>query len=109
PVALTDHDDPIRSRHAAQSGHGLAILLFELGQEGGGIRPAMIAGTWAAGQVPGGPFRTLTGPRCLPAPAREEAQQRKDEDHDEDDPEDAHAISCLPCRLDCRPARSDSV
>jgi hypothetical protein len=57
----------------------------------------MIARTRAARQVPGGPFRTLAGPRCLPAPAREEAEQREHEDHDEDDPEDAHAISCLPC------------
>ena len=31
----------------------------------------------------------------LPPTAREEAEQRKHEDHDEDDPENAHAFTCL--------------
>src|SRR5439155_12785546 len=109
PVALADHDDAVGTRHSAEAGHGQGVLLFELGQEAGGIHPAMIATARAARQVPGGLFRTFAGPRSLPAPAREEAEQREHEDHDEDDPEDAHAISCLPFRVDCRPGRSDSA
>jgi hypothetical protein len=30
--------------------------------------------------------------RALPAPAREEAEQREHENHDQDDPENAHAV-----------------
>jgi hypothetical protein len=52
----------------------------------------MIATARAARQVPGGLFRTFVGPRCLPAPAREEAEQREHENHDEDDPKNAHAV-----------------
>jgi hypothetical protein len=36
---------------------------------------------------------TASGPtEDLPAPAREEAEQRKHQDDDQDDPEDAHAV-----------------
>src|SRR5439155_18475982 len=109
PVALADHADAVGTRHSAEAGQGRGVSLFELGQEGGGVHPAMIATARAARQVPGGPFRTFGGPRSLPAPAREEAEQREHEDHDEDDPEDAHAISCLLVVSICRPARSDSA
>jgi hypothetical protein len=42
--------------------------------------------------VPGGPSRPLDGPTRLPTPAREEAEQREHENHNQDDPENAHAV-----------------
>src|SRR5205823_9460535 len=53
-----------------------------------GIRDKLVTGV----QTCALPISILQPSEVLPVPAREEAQQREHEDHDQDDPEDAHAV-----------------
>src|SRR5690348_7329341 len=100
PVVLADDHDTVRARHPTQPRAGGAIGELKLSEDGGLIHPAMIAIEEPPGKCRAAHHSERLGPSGLPVPAREEAEQREHEHHDENDPENAHASSCLPLGVD---------
>ena len=71
----------------------------EVAEDGGLVHLAMIAMKRPPGKCRAAHHSSRSGPSGLPVPAREEAQEREHEDHDKDDPENAHAVSLPPFGL----------
>jgi hypothetical protein len=61
----------------------------------------MIAEQQPPGKVPGGPLLWPQGPSRLPTAAGEEAEQREDQDHDQDDPKKIHSVTPFPMVVGC--------
>ena len=84
PEALADDDDAVRARHAAKTGEGFGRVGTpkDLGQ--------VHLHTVPERRPPGkGQAACSTGSLVLPVAAREEAQQRENQDDYEDDPKNA--------------------
>src|SRR5206468_7585148 len=71
-----------------------AIGQLELAEDGGVVHPAMIAMRRPPGKCRAAHHSEFLGPSRLPIAAREEPEQRKHENHDENDPENPH--TCVP-------------
>jgi hypothetical protein len=84
PEALADDDDAVRPGHAAEPGKGFARIGTpkDLGQ--------VHLHTVPERRPPGkGQAACSTGALVLPVAAREEAEQRENQNDDEDDPKNA--------------------